>query len=162
MNAEGPVSINSRAEFHAAIRTSLAYARQLDAAEIYCTDPTFADWPLNERDVIASLDGWVGSRRRLFVFGHDFSEMGRRQHRFVEWRRRWAHVVQCRSDDELEAEQVPTLLFIPGAVCLRLLDRVRYRGTASDAPVDLAEGRECIDALLQRSTEAFPVTTLGL
>ena len=32
----------------------------------------------------------------------------------------------------------------------------------SNRPVDLTECRESVDALLQRSIEAFPVTTLGL
>jgi hypothetical protein len=41
-------------------------------------------------------------------------------------------------------------------------DRIRYRGTVSNRPVDLTESRETVDALLQRSVEAFPVTTLGL
>jgi len=70
--------------------------------------------------------------------------------------------VQCRNNPELEAEQIPTLLLVPGHACVRILDRVRYRGTVSNRPVDLTESRESVDALLQRSVEAFPVTTLGL
>ncbi len=93
---------------------------------------------------------------------HSFDEFARRQIRFVEWRRQWAHVVNCRHDDELQAEQIPTLMLVPGQVCVRLLDQVRHRGIVSSRPVDLTACRETIDALLQRSTEAFPVTTLGL
>ncbi len=80
----------------------------------------------------------------------------------MEWRRQWAHVVSCRHDDELEAEQIPTLVFVPGLVTVRLLDRVHYRGTVSTRPIDEVECREQTDALLQRSAEAYPVTTLGL
>ena len=54
------------------------------------------------------------------------------------------------------------LLFVPGLSCVRVLDRIRYRGTVSNRPVDLTESRETVDALLQRSVEAFPATTLGL
>ena len=50
--------------------------------------------------------------------------------------------MQCRSDPELEAEQVPTLLLVPGMAGVRLLDRVRYRGIASTRAVDLTESRE--------------------
>ena len=70
--------------------------------------------------------------------------------------------MQCRCDPELEAQQVPTLLLVPGQVCVRLLDPVHFRGTVSNRAADQHDVRERIDALLQRSVEAFPVTTLGL
>ena len=57
---------------------------------------------------------------------HSFDELARRQLRFVEWRRQWAHVVQCRNDPELEAEQIPTLMLVPGHTCIRLLDRAAW------------------------------------
>lgn len=155
-------AITSRAEFHDAVRAALAQAAEAGAAEIVLTDPTFADWPLGERSVVESLTRWVESQRRLTLLAFSFDEMARRQLRFVEWRRQWSHVVQCRHDDELESEQIPSLLFMPGLVCIRLVDRVRYRGTVSARPIDLVECRETVDALLQRSVEAFPVTTLGL
>lgn len=162
MTENSIVPIASRAEFEAAIRTAFAHAGEADAREILIVDPDFADWPLNERALIDSLAGWVDSRRSLTVLAHSFDEVARRQFRFVEWRRQWAHVVRCRSDPELEAAQVPSLLLVPGVTCVRLLDRVRHRGTVSSRPADLADARETIDALLQRSVEAFPVTTLGL
>ncbi len=155
-------AIGSRAEFHAAVRAAMAQAADAGAIEIVLADPTFADWPLGERAVIDSLTRWVESRRRLTLLAFSFDEMARRQLRFVEWRRQWSHVVRCRHDDELEAEQIPTLLLIPGMLCVRLVDRVRFRGTVSARPVDLVQARETADALLQRSVEAFPVTTLGL
>jgi hypothetical protein len=162
MTDDDIVPIISRSGFVDAIRASFALAAQGGAREILIVDPSFADWPLNDRDVVDSLAAWVDSRRSLTVFADSFDEIARRQSRFVEWRRQWAHVVHCRSDPELEAEQVPTILLAPGATCVRLLDRVRYRGTLSNRSVDMTECREAIDALLQRSVETFPVTTLGL
>jgi hypothetical protein len=162
MTADSIVPIASRSEFQDALRSAFAQAAQEGAREIFVVDPTFADWPLNERAVIESLTEWVDSRRSLTAFAHGFEELARRQFRFVEWRRQWAHVVHCRSDPEFEPEQVPTILLVPGVTCVRLLDRVRHRGTVSSRPVDLTGSRETIDALLQRSVEAFPVTTLGL
>ena len=155
-------TIASRSDFHEAIRSAFVHAAENDADEIVVVDPNFADWPLNERAIAASLATWVSSRRRLTVFAKDFDEMARRHSRFVEWRRQWSHVVQCRTDDEVDNESLPTLLLVPGMVVVRLLDRVRYRGLASGRPIDLEEGRRTIDALLQRSNEAFPSTTLGL
>lgn len=162
MTADDIVPIASRAEFLDAIRSSFALAAHDGVREILIVDPSFADWPLNDRAVIESLTGWVDPRRSLTLFAHSFDELARRQPRFVEWRRQWAHVVHCRNDPELEAEQVPTILLAPGVTCVRLLDRVRLRGTVSNRAVDMTDCRETIDALLQRSVEAFPATTLGL
>ena len=162
MNDDAIVQIASRADFMAAVRSALALAEQGGARKIVFVDRDFADWPLNEPAVIDSLSRWVDSSRLLVVVAHGFEELARRQLRFVEWRRQWAHVVQCRNDPDLEAEQIPTLLLVPGHTCVRVLDRLRYRGTVSNRPVDLTESGEAVDALLQRSVEAFPVTTLGL
>lgn len=162
MSADDIVPIGSRAEFLDAVRNAFALAEEHGAREIVLVDPNFADWPLNERTVVDSLSRWIDSTRLLVVVAHSFDELARRQLRFVEWRRQWAHVVQCRNDPELEAEQIPTLMLVPGHACVRLLDRIRFRGTRSSRPVDLTECRETVDALLQRSVEAFPVTTLGL
>jgi hypothetical protein len=162
MTTESIVPIGSRSDFLAAIRASFALARDADAREIDLVDPSFADWPLNEPAVVETLGSWIASTRTLTLFAHGFDEVARRHPRFAGWRRQWAHVVHGRSDPEIEAEQVPTLLLVPGTTCVRLLDRVRHRGTVSNRPVDLNECREAIDALLQRSVEAFPATTLGL
>ena len=162
MSADDIVPIASRADFIGGVRNAIGLAEQSGARELVFVDRDFADWPLNEPTVVDSLSRWVDSSRLLVVVAHSFDELARRQLRFVEWRRQWAHVVQCRNNPELEAEQIPTLLLVPGHACVRILDRVRYRGTVSNRPVDLTESRETIDALLQRSVEAFPVTTLGL
>ena len=162
MTAEHIVPITSRAEFVDAVRASFAIAAHEGAREILLVDADFADWPLNDRAVIDSLAGWVDSRRSLLLFAHSFDELARRHPRFVEWRRQWAHAVRCRNDPELEAAELPTLVLVPGVTCVRLVDRVHHRGTASNRPVDMAECQEAVDALLQRSVEAFPVTTLGL
>ncbi len=58
--------------------------------------------------------------------------------RWVEWRRHWSHVVQCRTNTELEAEQLPTLCCVRrrGQRRVRLVDPVRYRGGMSHEPAD--------------------------
>ena len=162
MSADTLTQIASRGDFHDAVCAALAMAAEQGASEIFLVDPHFDDWPLNERGVIESLERWATSRRRIVVFAHDFDEVARRAPRFAAWRRQWSHIVQCRSDPELEEAQVPTLRFVPGMLAVRLLDRVRYRGTVSGRPADHVECQETIDALLQRSVEAFPPTTLGL
>ena len=162
MTADSILQIASRADFHHAVQAALAQAEEAKSREIFMSDPTFADWPLNDRDIVESLGRWVDSRCTFTLLADSFDELARRQFRLVAWRQQWSHVVRCRSDSELSAEQIPTVLLVPGQVVLRLVDRVHYRGTLSTRAVDLNESRDKIDALLQRSAEAFPVTTLGL
>ncbi len=154
--------IASRKEFQEAVRAALTRAADAGASEIWLVDPDFQDWPLNERAVVEALARWANSRRRLVVFAHSFEALPHSAPRFAEWRRQWSHIVQCRTDPELEAQQVPSLMLVAGEVAVRLLDPVRHRGVASGRASDQVQCRETIDALLQRSVEAFPPTTLGL
>lgn len=154
--------ITSRSGFHDALRTALARAAQEGCRELFWADDDFADWPLNDTQVIQSLTSWAMAHRRLTVLARHFDEFPRRHARWVQWRQLWAHVVQCRTNDELEAGQMPTMLLAPGLVTVRLVDPVHHRGTVSEQPADAVHAREAFDALLQRSAEAFPATTLGL
>jgi hypothetical protein len=161
-NDTGDGLIRSRSEFHAALRAAFAAAADAGCREIWLCDDDYADWPLGERAVIDDLTRWAESHRCLTVIARHFDTVTRRHARWVEWRRTWAHVVQCRSNDELEAGQMPTLLLAPGATSVRLVDRVNYRGSVSRLAADAVLWRETIDAVLQRSAETFPATTLGL
>ena len=64
--------------------------------------------------------------------------------------------------DESGGSHLPSLLFAPGVVSVRLSDRVHYRGRLSTEAEDTARMREEVGALFQRSAEAFPASTLGL
>jgi hypothetical protein len=162
MNEEQLSPIDSRKEFHDAIRAALTQAADAGASEICLVDTDFLDWPLNERAVVETLGRWATSRRKLLLFAYRFDELPRSAPRFTEWRRQWSHIVQCRTDPDLEAQQIPTLLLVQGEVAVRLLDPVRHRGLVSGRASDQVQCRETIDALLQRSVEAYPPTTLGL
>lgn len=162
MNEDHLSQIGSRKEFHEAIRAALSQAADAGAGEICLVDADFLDWPLNERAVVETLTRWAASRRKLVLFAHRFDELPRSAPRFTEWRRQWSHIVQCRTDPDLEAQQVPTFMLVPGEVTVKLLDPVRHRGIVSGRASDQVQCQEAIDALLQRSVEAFPPTTLGL
>jgi len=162
MTSDSISAVTSRTEFRDGVRACLRQALETGAREIFMIDPTFADWPLNEPAVVDTIASWAGTGRSLTLMAHRFEEFPRRHMRFVEWRRNWSHVVRCRADEDLEEQQIPTLLFVPGLVCLRMVDNVEYRGTLSGTATDLATGKETVDALLQRSSEAFPITALGL
>ena len=96
--------------------------------------PDFQDWPLNERVVVETLARWAHSRRKLVVFGHNFDSLSRNAPRFAEWRRQWSHIVQCRSDPDLEEQQVPTFLLVQGEVVVRLLDPVAIEAWSRGGP----------------------------
>jgi hypothetical protein len=154
--------IASRIEFQEALRSAIAQAAHAQAFEIRLCDRDFADWPLGERVVVEQLARWAGPRRRLLLVASTFDEFPRRHARWTEWHRTWSHVVECRANEELEAEQFPTLCVVPGVISVRLLDAVRHRGMASHEASDEQACLDAIDAVSQRSVPAFPPTALGL
>lgn len=154
--------IQSRSDFQNAVRGAFAEAALVGCREIWLIDDDFADWPLSERAVIDDLTHWVAAHRSFTVVARSFDEIARQHTRWVTWRRQFSHVVQCRTNNDLEAGQMPSILLAPGLLSVRLHDRVGYRGVASREAADAVHWREAIDAVLQRSEEAFPATTLGL
>jgi len=161
MNASDSL-ITSRGEFHDALRSALAEAAAVGCRELWLCDNDFADWPLSERAVVESLSQWASSHRRLTLIASSFDEVARRHARWNEWRRQWSHIVHCRSNSELEAGQMPSVLLASDLSSLNLVDPVHYRGRFSHDAADRVHCRELIDAVLQRSEEAYPVTTTGL
>lgn len=155
-------TISSRNEFHDALRSAISAAADAGCRELLLCDDDFSDWPLGERQVVEDLTRWAASHRSLTLVARTFDEVARRHARWVEWRRTWAHVVQCRVNNELEAGQMPVMLIAPGALSVRLVDAEHYRGTQSREAADAIVWREAVDAVLQRSEESFPATLLGL
>lgn len=162
MDASNRRVITSRSEFHEALRGAFSLAASVGARELWLCDEDFADWPLGERTVVDELSQWAQSQRRLTLLAHSFDEMARRHGRWTEWRRQWAHVVECRTNEEIEAAQMPTICLVSDIFSIRLSDPVRHRGMASHEAADALACREAIDAVSQRSIETFPATTLGL
>ena len=154
--------IASRSEFHAALRSALAESAAVGCRELWLCDNDFADWPLGERAVVESLAQWAGSHRSLTLIARSFDEVARRHARWNEWRRQWSHIVHCRSNAELESGQMPSVLLAKGLLSVNLVDTEHYRGRFSHDAADGVHCGELIDAVLQRSEEAYPVTTAGL
>jgi hypothetical protein len=154
--------ITSRSEFLQALREGFALAAEQGCRELLLSDPDFADWPLGEPEVLDHLTRWAFAHRKLTMLGGHFDEVSRRHARFAQWRRQWSHIVECRSPDSDDERDTPTLLLAPGLVTLKLLNRAQYRASWSTDEGDAVRAREHLDALLQRSVEAFPATTLGL
>lgn len=161
MSAAAYSIIASRGEFHDAVRGAFEQAALIGCREIWLADPDFADWPLGEPAVIDHLRVWAHPHRKLTLLAQNFDAVARRHPRWVDWRRTWSHVVECRTNTELEAGQMPTLLLAPGLLALRLTDPVRYRGSVAHDAATMVRVGEAFDAVLQRSELAFPATILG-
>ena len=162
MTIEPGTLITTRGEFQAALRTAFATAASLGCREIWLCDNDFADWPLGERAVVEQLERWALSSRRLTLIARHFDAVARRHARWLEWRRTWSHIVRCRTNNELEGGEFPTVFVALDSVSVRLSDLVHHHGRLSHDKADEARCKELIDAVLQRSDEAFPATTTGL
>jgi hypothetical protein len=112
--------------------------------------------------VIDDLTRRAHAHRKLTMLAQTFEDVPRRHPRFVEWRRIWSHAIDCRQLEELEPGDMPMLLLAPGIVTVRVFSREDWRGSVSFDAADALRARELVDAISQRSVEAFPATTLGL
>jgi len=157
-----PLLLGSRAECREALRAAIAAAADAQCRELWFCDPDYADWPLGERATIECMTRWARPHRRLVVLALGFETLIERHPRWIEWRRRWSHLVECRVLDALEPGRVPSLLLASDVLCLRVLDPETGRARVSADPIEAMRCRETIDALMQRSVEGAPVTALGL
>jgi hypothetical protein len=154
--------ITSRVEFLDALLSAFAEAAGAGSREIWLCDEDFGDWPLGERVVIEQLTQWATSTRKLLLVARTFDEVARRHPRWVAWRRNWSHIVSCRTNSELGTGEFPTLFVASSTVTVRLSDNVHHRGRLSHEKAEELRCKELLDAVLQRSEEAFPATTTGL
>lgn len=154
--------IETRTEFQSALRQAFADIASAGPREVWMCDEDFADWPLNEPEVIENLSRWAMGHRMCTVLALNYDQIQRRHPRWVQWRRERAHVVRCRTPDEADRLNLPCVLLAPGALTLRLVERVQYRGSLSTDIADAVRERDHLDALMQRSIDAFPASTLGL
>jgi hypothetical protein len=154
--------INSLVEFQAALREALAEAAGAGSRELWLSDIDFAEWPLGEREVVASFERWAASSRRITLIANHFDALARLHPRWVTWRRKWSHIVSCRTNTEIEASDIPTVLIALGTASVRLSDVTHHRGRIARDRGEELRCKELIDAVLQRSEEGFPATSTGL
>ena len=160
-DADRGALIDGRSEFTQAVRRSLAQAYRQRERELCFVDTDFEIWPLDDAEVQATLSAWARlPQRRLLMVGTRFDTIPRLFSRFTAWRGTFAHVVEAFAT-EVEPSQVPTLL-LAGPSSLMLADRLRWRGHALRTDKEVADWREIVDVLLQRSEPGFGANTLGL
>ena len=149
------------AEFAELIRLAIATAAVQGWREITLSDSTFEDWPLGERVVSQALNDWSKSGRKLTMLAKNYDGVLRRHARFTSWRRTWAHIVDCRSNSVIAADDFPSALWSPVWVFQRL-DLKHCAGIAGQEAARRVALREKLDDCLRRSSPAFPATTLGI
>jgi hypothetical protein len=153
--------IDGRSDFTAALRSALAQAVRSRERELCLVDPDFEGWPLDDEPLLSALTAWARQpQRRLLMVACSFDSLPRRFARFTEWRGTWAHVVEAFVT-EIEPSQAPTLL-LAGPSSLLLADRLHWRGRHLSNDEEVADWREVVDVLLQRSEPGFGANTLGL
>ncbi len=149
------------AEFAELLRLAFATAAAQGWREIILSDSTFEDWPLGERVVAQALNDWSKSGRKLTMLAKNYDGVLRRHARFTSWRRTWAHIVDCRGNSAISADDFPSALWSPVWVFQRL-DLKHCAGVAGPEAARRLALRERLDDCLRRSSPAFPATTLGI
>lgn len=158
---------HGRADCSAVLRgllCSLAVAEPAGTApgDVLLIDSGFADWPLDDPEVLQALQVWIKPPgRRLRIVGLDFDAVSRTHPRFSRWRRDWAHRIEAwRPTDGLWAPGLRGLL--AGRVVVQRLDAPDWclRRVVDKVQVQALHERRA--AFLQRCEPAWPVTTLGL
>ncbi|AEG93672.1 hypothetical protein [Ramlibacter tataouinensis] len=150
-----------RIAFQQQVRDALAAAAREGWREIILSDPSFEDWPLGERAVAESLQAWSASGRRCTLLARRWEPAIRLHARFVTWRRTWSHIIEARACPSADVLELPSAIWSP-AWALQRLDPERCVGhSGAEAERRLAL-REALREWLQKSTPAFPASTLGL
>jgi len=148
-------------DFAEAIRRAILRAAAEGWQEMVWSDASYEDWPLYEKAVVEGLEAWSQRGRKLTLLAHRFDAMRQVHHRFVAWRIRWDHLVECRVCKGKEASEIPSALWTPNWA-MRRLDVVRSIGNASVDPRMRMMLREELEECKRQSAPGFPATILGL
>lgn len=150
-----------RNAFRQLVRDALATAAREGWREIVLSDASFEDWPLGERAVAGSLQAWSASGRSIVLLARRYDLVLREHARFVQWRTQWSHIVSAHGCPSADALELPSAIWSPRWVMERR-DIEHCVGWCGNEPERRVAVRELLDEWLQKSTPAFPATTLGL
>jgi hypothetical protein len=154
-------AFSGRNDFQQLIRSAIAQAAQEGWREMVWFDLNYADWPLGERSVEASLQGWSATGRKLTIVAKRFDTILASHHRFVAWRKQWSHIIEARAVSAASDEEFPSLILSPQWAMQRLQPAL-CKGVAGSEPKRRVDLRELTQEWLAISSPAFPATTLGL
>ncbi len=160
-NALADRRLEGRQAFREAfLETIRCSARAGGQQAVFC-DVDFEDWPLGDRTTAAALDAWAQRGARFTVLAQRYDGVIRHHARFVTWRKRWSHRVDCWQVPPAAAGALPSVCWTSHGL-LHRIDPVRSICIATTQAARCAAIRETIAELVQRSTAGFAATTLGL
>ncbi len=148
-------------EFAALVRDALATAAVQGWRELLLCDTDFNDWPLGERAVAQSLNDWAAAGRKFTMLAVNYEIMYRRHARFVNWRKTWSHLVECRVCGAGQKDDLPSAMWSP-VWALHRLDPARSIGFCGSDAGRRTLLREKLGEQLLKSSLGFAATTLGL
>ena len=148
-------------EFAERIRSALECAGREGWRQMVWCDDNYDDWPLREKAVTESLHAWAGSGRKLILMARSFSAIERNQPRFVDWRVRWDHIIECRVCRPRAGSEVLSVLWSPHWFMHRI-DPERSRGVSSYETQTRVSLQEELEELRKQGSPGFPATRLGL
>ena len=148
-------------EFAQLVRNALACAAEQGWSEMVWSDASFEDWPLRETVVVDALNAWAGRGRKLTILASQFDSIVKYQPRFVTWRQRWDHIIECRLAKQVDTSEFPSALWSP-LWAMRRLDIARSTGMAGSEPLRRQRLREVLDECRRHSGPGFSASVLGL
>lgn len=155
-------------QIQAGLKSLLIESLQAGARRIVVLDPDFTQWPWSDTDLLHELAMWGRAGHRLEMLAPDFTACARRHPRLSAWRHAHDHLLQigCFEPGEAGTDWPTGLLAAQGGPVLRLLEleegRARWARSGPHVAADRQVALELFDAIAQRSTPAWPLTTLGL
>ena len=150
-----------RLAFEQRVRDALSCAAREGWQEIILSDATFLDWPLHERTVVESLQDWSRSGRHMTLLATRFDEVTRYHARFVAWRNRWDHIIDCRVSRGAAVVDFPSVIWSRDWF-LHRLDPQRCSGVCSDDREGNVLLKQALDEAIRESSPGFAASTLGL
>ena len=150
-----------RDSFRDNLRAALIAAPQRAWPELTLSDADFRDWPLGERAVVDALQAWVRGAQRFTMLAKTYEQVARLHPLWVEWRRLWAHKIECRVCKDADPLVLPSALWTPDWTLVRA-DTLVSRGQCGVDEARRITLREQLDGWLARSAAGFPAYTLGL
>jgi hypothetical protein len=147
------------------IHALLLDALKSDTRRIVLLDPTFEHWPLSNVEVLDALQAW-GRRgaRKLEMAAPDWSVCDRRHPRLLAWRKAYDHFLSIYQFEpaEVGAEWPCALLAAQGGAVLRIVELDEGRAVWSRQAGERQMALERFDAIAQRSSPGWGLTTVGL
>jgi len=112
--------LQGRAAFQCTVRLALRVAARQGWEELILCDADFADWPLGAQEVAQALHDWARAGRRFTMLALDYRSVQRLHPRFVHWRQRWDHLIDCRLCRGNDALSFPSGVWSPHWVMQRI------------------------------------------